>query len=161
MRGSPWSTVTRVLSAFQVCSCLMVCFLLSVGEGQNVCANKVAVGRELSMDRVSKSTNYEPPRFQTYPQGTQGWVAVHYSATTMCPFSMRLASYLPSVLLRCQGRLGLPDHLWGSNPRLEDRRWVLCDCATVLSLYVWRVGDDFCLFLFLYSGPLTSVEKSD
>ena len=24
--------------------------------------NKVAVGRELSMDRVSKPTNYEPPR---------------------------------------------------------------------------------------------------
>ena len=40
------------------------------------------------MDRVAKPTNYEPPRVRTYPQGTQGWVAVHYSATTMCPFSM-------------------------------------------------------------------------
>ena len=82
--------------------------------------NRVAVGRELSMDRVAKPTNYEPPRFRTYPQGTQGWMAVHYSATTMCPFSTHLSSYLPSVLLRCPGRSGLPDHPWGSNPRLED-----------------------------------------
>ena len=40
---------------------------------------------------------------------------------------------------------------------------MLCHCAAVLSLYVWRgrggVGDGSCLFL--YSGPLTSVEKSD
>ena len=72
--------------------------------------NKVAVGGGLSMDRFAKPTNYEPPRVRTYPQGTQGWVAVHYSATTMCPFSMHLSSYLPSVLFGCPGRSGLPDH---------------------------------------------------
>ena len=72
------------------------------------------------MDRVSKPTNYESHRFQIYPQGTQGWVAVHYSATTMCPFSMCLSSYLPIVQFQCPGRSGLPDHPWGSNPCLED-----------------------------------------
>ena len=72
------------------------------------------------MDRVSKLTNYESPRFRTYPQGTQGWVAVHYDATTMCPFSMHLSSYLPIVQFRCSKRSGLPNHPWGSNPRLED-----------------------------------------
>ena len=61
------------------------------------------------MDRVSKPTNYEPPRFRTCPQGTR--VAVHYSATTICPFSMHLSSYLQSVQLRCPGRSGLPSGL--------------------------------------------------
>ena len=56
------------------------------------------------MDRVSKPTNYGSPRFRTYPQGTQGWVAVHCSATTMCPFSMCLSSYLPIAQFRCPGR---------------------------------------------------------
>ena len=49
------------------------------------------------MDRVSKPINYESPRFRTCPQGTQGRVAVHYSATTMCPFFMHSSSYLPFV----------------------------------------------------------------
>ena len=63
------STVTCVLSAFQVCSSLLVCFLLSVGGGgvKMFLQNKVAVGRELSMDRVAKPTNYKPPRVRTYP----------------------------------------------------------------------------------------------
>ena len=37
LASNPESTVTRVLSAFQVCSSLMVCLLLLVGEGRNVC----------------------------------------------------------------------------------------------------------------------------
>ena len=79
--------MTHVLSAFQVCSSLMVCLLLPMGEGRNVCPKKkVATEREFSMDGVSKPTKYESPRFRTQPQGTKGWVAVHYSATTMCPF---------------------------------------------------------------------------
>ena len=45
---------------------------------------KVADGREISMDSVAKPTHYEAPGVRTYPQGTQGWVLVHYSATTMC-----------------------------------------------------------------------------
>ena len=36
LASNPKSTVTRVLSAFQVCSFPMVCFLLSVREGQNL-----------------------------------------------------------------------------------------------------------------------------
>ena len=91
------------------------------------------------MDRVAKPSHYELPRVRTYPQGTQGWVAVHYSATTMCPFFVHLSSYLQSVRLECSGRLGLPDHPWGSNPRLGDCCWVLCYwllcyCATSLCL---------------------------
>ena len=46
--------------------------------------HKVADGREISMDRVAKPTHHEPPRLRTYPQGTHGWVLVHYSAMTMC-----------------------------------------------------------------------------
>ena len=96
--------------------------------------NKVAVGREFSMDRVYKPTNYELPRFRTYPQGTQGWVVVHYGATTMCPFSMHLSSCLPSVQLKCPGRSGLPDHLWDSNPTggLTLGVVLLCYCAISL-----------------------------
>ena len=62
------------------------------------------------MDRVAKLPHYEPPRVRTYLQGTQGWVVVRYSATTMCPLSVHLSSYLQSVLLGSSGRSGLPDH---------------------------------------------------
>ena len=86
------------------------------------------------MDRVAKPTHYEPLGVRTYPQAIQGWVPAHYSATTMCPLFVHLSSYLQGVLLECSRRSGLPDHPWGSNPRLEDWRWVLCYCATSLCL---------------------------
>ena len=55
------------------------------------------------MDRVAKPTHYEPPRVRTYPQGTQGWVTVHYSATTtkMCPFSVHLCICPPTFKVSC------------------------------------------------------------
>ena len=102
------------------------------------------------MDRVAEPTNYEPPRFQTYPQGTQGWVAVHYSATTMYPLSMHLSSNLQSVLLGCSRRLGLPNHPWAV---------LLCYLSMSGEEGMGGVGCDFCRFL--YSWPLASVEKSD
>ena len=67
LASNPKSTVTRVLSAFQVCF-LMLCFPLSAGRGQIFkCKNKVAGRREISMDHVAKPTHYEPPRVRTYP----------------------------------------------------------------------------------------------
>ena len=50
--------------------------------------NKVAHRREISMDDVATPTSYES-QDSNLPPGTQGGVAVHYSATTMayltCP----------------------------------------------------------------------------
>ena len=39
------------------------------------------------------------------------------------------------------GHSGLPNHPWGSNPRLEDWRWVLCHCTIPL----YRGGGRFSL----------------
>ena len=68
------------------------------------------------MDRVSKSTNYESPRFRTYPQGTQGWIAVHYSATTMCPFSMRFVLIPSDCPVSVSGTFGASRSSLGLEP---------------------------------------------
>ena len=111
------------------------------------------------MDRVTKPTHYELPRVRTYPQGTRAGCLstivprryVYYPCTFSPAF--KVTSY------ECSGRSGLPDHPLGSNPQLEDFRWVLCHCT--ISLYLRSGGEGGNSRLFLFPQSLTSVLKSD
>ena len=75
--SNPKSTVTRVLSAFQVCSSLMVCFLLSVGEGQNVCAKtKWPSGGSYPWTMSPNPPTMSPPGFEPTPREPRaGWLS--------------------------------------------------------------------------------------
>ena len=69
-----------------------------------ISANKVADGREISMDCVAKPTRYEPPGFEPTPREPRaGWLStivprrcVHHHAFLLTP---------ASVLLDCQGTI--------------------------------------------------------
>ena len=68
------------------------------------------------MDRVAKPTHYEPPRVRTYPQGTQGRVLVHYSATTIVYYPCTFFSSLQSDMLRAFKTFGASRPSLGFEP---------------------------------------------
>ena len=100
LASNPESTVTRVLSAFQVCSSLMVCLLLLVGEGWNVCTKtKWLSGGSLLWTVSPNPPTMSPPGFEPTPRELRArWLSTlvprpcaHFPC--ICPHTSRLSSF--------------------------------------------------------------------